>query len=136
MTYWLVKQEPEAYSFAQFEKDGVTAWTGVRNYQARINLNAMKVGDTVFYYHSVKEKQVVGTAEVVREAYPDTTAEEEGWVCVDLKAGRRLDPPYTLAEVKVHKVLKELALVKQSRLSVMPVPAAAAKLFLARVVKG
>ena len=135
MKYWLVKQEPEAYSFAQFQKDGVTAWTGVRNYQARINLNAMKTGDTVFYYHSVKDKQVVGTAEVVREAYPDTTADEDGWVCVDLKAGKKLDPPYTLAEVKEHATLKELALVKQSRLSVMPVPAPAAKLFLARVEK-
>ncbi|HSI84180.1 MAG TPA: EVE domain-containing protein [Candidatus Methylacidiphilales bacterium] len=133
MNYWLVKQEPEAYSFAKFQKDGTTAWTGVRNYQARINLNAMKVGDTVFYYHSVTGKAVVGTAEVSRTAYPDTTADEEGWVCVDLKAGIPLDPPYTLAEIKEHETLKDLALVKQSRLSVMPVPAEAAKLFLKRV---
>lgn len=120
MNYWLVKQEPEAYSWSDFVKDGRTAWTGVRNFQARNNLRAMKKGDLVFYYHSVSEKQVVGLARVVKEAYPDATAEEGDWSCVDLAPVKALKKSVTLEEIKTDKVLKQIPLVKQSRLSVTP----------------
>jgi predicted RNA-binding protein with PUA-like domain len=130
MNYWLVKSEPDAYAWATFVKDGKTAWTGVRNFAARLNLRAMKAGDTVFYYHSNEGKEVVGVARVVKEAYPDATAEEGDWSCVDLKPVKGLAKPVTLAEIKADAVLKEMALVKQSRLSVMPVTAAQAKQLL------
>ena len=120
MNYWLVKQEPEAYSWDAFVKDGRTAWTGVRNFQARNNLRAMKRGDLVLYYHSVSDKQVVGLARVDKEAYPDKTAEEGDWSCVDLVPVKRLKVPVTLDAIKGDKVLKEMALVRQSRLSVTP----------------
>ncbi|HEY9510067.1 MAG TPA: EVE domain-containing protein [Verrucomicrobiae bacterium] len=120
MNHWLVKQEPEAYSWSDFVKDGRTAWTGVRNFQARNNLRAMKKGDLVFYYHSVSEKQVVGLARVVKEAYPDSTAEEGDWSCVDLAPVKALKKPVTLEQIKTDKVLKNIPLVKHSRLSVTP----------------
>jgi len=121
MNYWLVKSEPETYSWSQFLKDGRTAWTGVRNYAARLNLRAMKSGDRVFFYHSGEEKSVVGLGRVAKEFYPDATAEEGDWSCVDLAAEKALARPVTLAEIKADKVLKEMVLVKQSRLSVSPV---------------
>src|SRR5204863_8595925 len=94
--YWLVKQEPEAYSWATFLKERRAAWTGVRNFQARNNLRAMKKGDLVFYYHSVSEKQIVGIAKVARESYPDPTATEGDWSCVDLVPAQPLNKPVTL----------------------------------------
>jgi len=125
----MVKQEPEAYSFAQFLRDKTTAWTGVRNFQARNLLKAMKKGDEVLYYHSVTEKAVVGIAAVVKTAYLDPTAgpdEKGGWVCVDLKAIRALPRPVSLHEIKAEPGLKNIPLLRQSRLSVMPLTAAEA----------
>ncbi len=124
MKHWLVKSEPESYSFTQFLKDKTTAWTGVRNYTARINLRAMTKGDEVFVYHSVSDKQIVGLATVVKTSYPDPTveADEKGeWVCVDLKAVKVFPRPVSLAEIKAHKILKDMQLIRQSRLSVAPV---------------
>lgn len=125
--FWLVKQEPEDYSWDQLVQDGRTAWTGVRNFQARNFLQEMKVGDLVLFYHSVSEKQVVGIAKVVREAYPDPTVEPDeikgGWVCVDLAPSKPLAEPVSLAAIKTDEALKDLLLVRQSRLSVMPVTA-------------
>ena len=120
MNYWLVKSEPAAYAWAQLVQDGRTAWTGVRNFQARNNLRAMKKGDHVFFYHSVSDKQVVGLARVAKEFYPDATAAEGDWLCVDLEPVKTLKTPVPLAAIKADKVLKEMPLVKQSRLSVTP----------------
>jgi len=129
MNYWLVKSEPEAYSWTQFAKEGRTAWTGVRNFQARLNLRAMRPGDLVCFYHSVTDKQVVGLARVAREAYPDPTAKEGDWACVDLEAVRPLKVPVSLEVIKADRLLKEMKLVRQSRLSVTPVtPAEFARL--------
>jgi predicted RNA-binding protein with PUA-like domain len=119
--HWLVKSEPEAYSWSQFLKDGKTAWTGVRNFAARNHLRAMKKGDLVGFYHSGEEKSVVGLARVAKEFYPDPTAEEGYWSCVDLTAAKALTKPVTLAQIKSDKVLKEMEIVRQSRLSVSPV---------------
>ena len=124
MNYWLVKSEPETYSWSTFVKDGKTAWTGVRNFAARLNLRAMKSGDRVFFYHSGEEKSVVGLAHVVKEFYPDATADEGDWSCVDLAAEKALARPVTLAEIKADKILKEMVLAKQSRRSGSPVTAA------------
>jgi predicted RNA-binding protein with PUA-like domain len=124
MNYWLVKSEPETYSWSMFVKDGKTAWTGVRNFAARLNLRAMKSGDHVFFYHSGEEKSVVGLARVAKEFYPDATADEGDWSCVDLAAEKALARPVTLAEIKADKILKEMVLAKQSRLSVSPVTTA------------
>lgn len=121
MNYWLAKSEPEAYSWTQLVKDGKTAWTGVRNFQARNNLRAMKRGDLVLFYHSVSDKQVVGLAKVNKEAYADPTAEEGDWSCVDLSPAKAFQKPVTLEQIKKDAVLKEMALVKQTRLSVTPV---------------
>jgi predicted RNA-binding protein with PUA-like domain len=121
MSYWLVKSEPEAYAWSQLVKDGVTAWTGVRNFAARLHLRAMKSGDAVFFYHSGEEKSVVGLAQVVKEAYPDPTATEGDWSCVDLAPEKALAKPVTLAAIKADKILKEMVLARQSRLSVSPV---------------
>ncbi len=126
-TYWLVKQEPDAYAWTQFVADGRTAWTGVRSFGARIHLRAMKCGDRVFYYHSNVGKEIVGLAEVAREAYPDPTAEDGDWSSVDLKPLKALKRPVTLAAMKEDPVLKEIGLIRQSRLSVMPVTPAQAK---------
>jgi len=120
MNYWLVKSEPEAYAWSQFVKAKQTAWTGVRNFQARNNLRAMKKGDLVCFYHSVTEKQVVGVAKVQREFYPDVTADEGDWSCVDLVPAKALVKPVTLEAIKADKILGDLPLVKQSRLSVTP----------------
>jgi predicted RNA-binding protein with PUA-like domain len=121
MSYWLVKSEPEAYAWSQLAKDGLTAWTGVRNFAARLHLRAMKSGDAVFFYHSGEAKSVVGLAQVVKEAYPDPTATEGDWSCVDLAPTRALAKPVTLAAIKADKILKEMVLARQSRLSVSPV---------------
>jgi predicted RNA-binding protein with PUA-like domain len=118
--YWLVKSEPEAYGWADLVRDGRTAWTGVRNYQARIHLNAMQRGDRVMFYESVTTKAVVGLAEVTKTAFPDATADEPGWVAVELKAVSPLARPVTLAQIKTEPSLAKIALLRQSRLSVMP----------------
>ncbi|OIQ97084.1 EVE domain protein [mine drainage metagenome] len=117
---WLVKQEPEAYSWEQFLRDGTTAWEGVRNFQARNHLRAMRKGDLVLFYASVTTKAVLGVAEVVREAFPDATAEEGDWSAVELKAVRTLPRPVTLEQIKAEPSLKDIGLLRQSRLSVMP----------------
>lgn len=119
--HWLVKQEPEDYSWDDLVRDGSTQWTGVRNFQARNNLRQMKVGDEVFFYHTGKEKCVVGIASVSKAAYPDPTAKEEGWIAVDIKPVKKLAKPVSLVEIKANANLSDLLLVRQSRLSVMPV---------------
>lgn len=121
MNYWLVKQEPEDYSWSTFVRDGGTAWTGVRNFQARNHLRAMKSGDLVFYYHSGEGKSIVGLARVAREFYADPTAEAGDWSAVDLIPLKPLAKPVALSQIKAGRILKEMALVKQSRLSVMPI---------------
>jgi len=121
MQYWLVKQEPEDYSWADFVKEGRSAWTGVRNYQARNNLRSMSKGDLVFYYHSGEEKQIVGIAKVDKSAYADPTATEGDWSSVDLVPVKAVIQPVTLKEMKTDRVLKEMLLVRNSRLSVVPV---------------
>jgi predicted RNA-binding protein with PUA-like domain len=118
--YWLVKQEPEAYSWNTFVKEKGTAWTGVRNFQARNNLRAMKKGDSVLFYHSVSEKRVVGLARVERESYPDPTANEGDWSAVDLGPISALTNPVSLDQIKADKILRTMPLVRQSRLSVTP----------------
>jgi predicted RNA-binding protein with PUA-like domain len=120
MNHWLVKQEPTAYAWEEFVRDGKTAWTGVRNFQARNHLRAMAPGDRVLYYHSVTGKAVVGIAEVVRAAYPDATATEGDWSCVDIKPIEALRRPVTLEEIKLEASLADIGLLRQSRLSVMP----------------
>jgi predicted RNA-binding protein with PUA-like domain len=120
MAYWLVKSEPGAWSWDDQVRDDVTAWTGVRNYQASNFLKAMKLGDRCFFYHSVNEKRIVGIVEVVREAYTDPTADDPRWVCPDLKAVCAVPTPVTLADIKADPRLAELPLIRQSRLSVMP----------------
>ena len=118
---WLVKSEPFKYSWEQFVKDKKTFWDGVRNYQARNNMQAMKIGDEVLFYHSNEGKEIVGIAKVSKEAYQDPTTTDERWVCVDLKPVKKLKNPVTLAQLKAEKKLANLALVKQGRLSVSPV---------------
>ncbi len=120
MNYWLVKQEPESYSWADFVKEGRAEWTGVRNFQARNNLRGMKKGDAVLYYHSGAEKRIVGIACVSVAPYPDPTAKEGDWVAVTLVPVKPLLKPVTLAAVKSDAAVKEIHLVKNSRLSVMP----------------
>lgn len=121
MNYWLVKSEPGAYSWDDFVKLGRDLWDGVRNYQARNNMKLMKVGDEVLFYHSVNEKQIVGIASVVKEYYQDPTTEDDRWVVVDLEPIRKLEKPVTLAQIKSDKEFEGFALIKNSRLSVMPV---------------
>jgi predicted RNA-binding protein with PUA-like domain len=123
MKYWLVKQEPTAYSWEDFVKDGKTAWTGVRNFQARNNLRSMKAGDRVLFYHSVTDKAIIGEAEVLREAFSDPTATEGNWVAVELKPIKELRRRVSLEEIKTNKKFSQLALVRSPRLSVMPVTA-------------
>ena len=117
--YWLVKQEPTAYSWDQFVADGKTDWTGVRNFQARNNLRSMKSGDQVLYYHSVNGKAVVGIAVVSREAFPDPTATSGDWSAVEIKPVRSVNPPVTLDQIKSDPALAQIPLLRQSRLSVM-----------------
>src|SRR5580658_3702869 len=120
MNYWLVKSEPDVYSWQQLVKDGQTAWTGVRNFTARNNLRAMKKGDLVFFYHSGEGKSVVGLTRVEKEFYPDPTAEEGDWSCVNVAAVKELAKPVTLAQIKADKILRETKLATQGRLSVSP----------------
>jgi len=119
--FWLVKQEPSAYSWADFVRDGTTSWTGVRNFTARNNLRAMQKGDGVLYYHSVTDKAVFGIAEVTRTAFPDPTASEGDWNAVELAAKEPLAKPITLEAIKANPKLREMALLRLSRLSVQPV---------------
>jgi predicted RNA-binding protein with PUA-like domain len=118
MNYWLIKSEPFKYSWAQFVKDGKTFWDGVRNYTARNNLRAMKKGDRVFFYHSNEGLAIVGIAEVVKEAYQDPTTTDTNWVVVDFKPIRSMKRAVTLAEIKAEESLKNMDLVRLSRLSV------------------
>ena len=119
MNYWLVKTEPETYSWDNLAKDSKTTWDGVRNFQARSNLKAMKNGDQVFIYHTGDEKAVIGIAKVVKEPYPDP--KDKDWVVVDLAAGKKLKKPVTLSQIKADKRLTNMVLVRASRLSVQPV---------------
>jgi predicted RNA-binding protein with PUA-like domain len=121
VNHWLVKSEPGAWSWDDQVRDSVTAWTGVRNYQASNFLKAMRLGDRCFFYHSVEQKRIVGVVEVVREAYPDPTAEDPRWVCVDVRAVAPVPKPVTLADIKQAPDLADIALIRQSRLSVMPI---------------
>lgn len=130
MQFWLVKQEPSKYSWQQFVEDRETYWDGVRNYQARNNLQAMKKGDRVLFYHSVVGKEIKGIARVTRESYPDPTTDDPAWVVVDLKPVKPMKVPVTLEQIKSHAKLREMALVKQSRLSVMPLTPAEFKIIL------
>jgi len=118
--FWLVKQEPSSYSWSDFVAEGQTSWTGVRNYAARNNLRRMAKNDEVFFYHSGEDKAVVGIAKVIRTAYRDSTAKEGDWSTVDLAPVKPLRRPVTLREIKSHSQLKAVQLVRQSRLSVMP----------------
>jgi predicted RNA-binding protein with PUA-like domain len=121
--YWLAKQEPDDYSWEDLARERRTAWTGVRNYAARNNLKAMKRGDEVLFYHSGEQKAVIGIARVARTAYADPTADEDGWVAVDLTPVKALTSPVTLSTIKADLSLRDIALVRQSRLSVMPLRA-------------
>lgn len=118
--HWMVKSEPAAYSWEQFVGDGGTEWTGVRNFAARLSLRAMKAGDPVLFYHSVTGKEVVGIATVVRTAFPDPTAKEGDWSAVGLRPVRALKRPVSLDAIRLDPVTRDIPLVRQSRLSVMP----------------
>ena len=123
MRHWLLKSEPSAYSWEQFLKDGRTEWSGVRNHQAAANLKAMTRGDRAFFYHSGEGKEIVGIAEIVEEAYPDPSDKEGRFVMVDVKPVEPVKAPVTLAAIKAERQLADFALVRQSRLSVVPVSA-------------
>jgi len=129
--YWLVKQEPESYSWDDFVKEDGTQWSGIRNFQARNNLRAMKKGDRVFFYHSVSEKRVVGVAVVTREHFPDPTAREGDWSAVELKPFKALQDPVGLEQIKADPELREMPLIRHTRLSTMPLTGAQAKRLLA-----
>lgn len=132
MNYWLVKTEPEAFSWERFVKEGRAVWDGVRNYQARNNLKAMKEGDQVLFYHSVKQLAVVGLARVSREAYPDLTVPDDPrWFVVELEPELAFSRPVTLSQLKSEPMLQQLLLIRQSRLSVMPVKTDEFELILA-----
>ena len=120
MKYWLLKSEPDAWSWDNQVKEGASMWDGVRNYQARNNLKEMKKNDLCFFYHSVKERSIIGIVKVVKEYYPDPTDKTERFVVVDVKAIKKLKNPVSLDQIKNNNKLKDIALVKQSRLSVMP----------------
>ena len=119
--YWLVKSEPETYAWDDLVRDQRTAWTGVRNYAARLHLRAMQPGDPVCFYHSGDARTIVGLARVTKSAFPDPTAEEPGWVAVELAAGPSFKKPVTLAQIKAIPALKSMELIRQGRLSVQPV---------------
>lgn len=121
MNYWLVKSEPEKYSWEKFNQDTRAVWDGVRNYAARNNLRTMKEGDLVFYYHSNEGKEIVGIAKVVKEFYQDPTTEDTNWVVVDLVPFESLKKPVTLAQIKAEPALKDIQLVRLGRLSVVPI---------------
>jgi predicted RNA-binding protein with PUA-like domain len=123
MNYWLVKSEPDVYSWEQLQKDGETQWTGVRNYAARLHLRGMKKGDEVFFYHSNTGLEIVGIAKVSKEAYPDPTADDDTWSAVDIKPFKSLKKPVPLSVMKTDKTLKNMPLIRIGRLSVMPITA-------------
>lgn len=120
MRHWLLKSEPDAYSWADLVRDRKGRWDGVRNYQARNNLRAMSVGDLCLFYHSVSSREVVGICQVSRTAYPDPTAESGDWSCVEVKPVRALATPVNLSTIKTDPALSQIALIRQSRLSVVP----------------
>jgi len=124
MNHWLVKSEPFKYSWEKFNEDGRTFWDGVRNYQARNNLREMKEGDLVLFYHSNEGKNVVGVAKVVKESYQDPTTDDQNWVVVDLSPVESLKNPVSLAQIKAEPSLADISLIRQGRLSVMPLKAA------------
>jgi predicted RNA-binding protein with PUA-like domain len=128
--YWLVKQEPSAYSWTDFVADGSTSWTGVRNFQARNNLRAMRKGDAVLFYHSVTDKAAIGIAEVVREAYRDPTAKEGDWSAVDVRPLKALKKPVSLEQIKTEPRLRNIPLLRNSRLSVQPLEKTAFELII------
>ena len=121
MAHWLIKSEPETYSWDQLVKDRQTRWDGIRNYAARLHLRAMKKGDELFFYHSNKGMEIVGIGAVVREAYPDPTADDGDWAAVDVKAVKKLQKAVSLEQIKKEKKLANMALVRIGRLSVQPV---------------
>ena len=121
MKYWIAKSEPYKYSWKNMLKDEITYWDGVRNYQARNNLKAMKKGDQVFFYHSNEGKEIVGVTEVLREHYQDPTTDDDRWVVVDLKVKKSLKRSISLAEIKKDPILSKMSLIKQSRLSVLEI---------------
>ena len=121
MKYWIAKSEPYKYSWENMLKDKITNWDGVRNYQARNNLKAMKKGDQVFFYHSNEGKEIVGVTEVLREHYQDPTTDDDRWVVVDLKVKKSLKRSISLAEIKKVPILSKMSLIKQSRLSVLEI---------------
>lgn len=121
MNYWLLKTEPETYSWSQLQKDGRTEWTGVRSYEARNNMKKMSAGDLVFVYHSGKEKQIVGVGKVIAFAHPDSTDDTGVWECVDIAPVEELKKTVSLTEVKYISVCHAMVLLKKSRLSVQPV---------------
>ena len=121
MNYWLLKSEPSTWSWNDQVKEGASMWDGVRNYQARNNLKKMKTGDHCFFYHSVTEKSIIGIVKVVKESYPDPTDESGKFLAVDVKAIKKFRNPVSLQEIKKIKKLSDIALIKQSRLSVMPI---------------
>ncbi len=121
MKYWLVKSEPHKYPISRLQEEGQTFWDGVRNYQARNNLQAMKEGDLCLFYHSNEGREIVGLSRVVKEAYPDPTTEEDAWVVVDLAFEEIFPRSISLAELKAHPLLSRMELIRQSRLSVLPV---------------
>ena len=120
MKYWLLKSEPDAWSWDNQVEEGTSMWDGVRNYQARNNLKEMKKNDLCFFYHSVTERSIVGIVKVIKEYYPDPTDKTGRFVVVDVKATKKLKNPVSLDQIKENSKLKDIALVKQSRLSVMP----------------
>ena len=121
MSYWLIKSEPSVYSWDHLEKEKETSWDGIRNYAARLHLRSMKKGDEVFFYHSNEGLDIVGIAKVTKEAYQDPTTDDDRWVSVGVKAFRKLKKPVTLDQIKKEKRLKDMALIRISRLSVQPV---------------
>src|SRR6187200_97521 len=121
MSYWLVKSEPDTYSWDDFVKEGQTCWSGIRNYAARLHLRNMKKGDEVLFYHSNEGTDIVGIAKVAKECYQDPTTDDDRWVAVDLKPHKKLKKPVSLATIKKDKRLSEMALVRIGRLSVQPV---------------
>ena len=130
MNFWLVKQEPSNYSWEEFVKDKETYWDGVRNYQARNNLKKMEKGDLVMFYHSIIGKEIMGIAKVSKEFYPDPTTNDTRWVVVNLKPYKAISIPVSLEDIKSHSKLNDIALIKQSRLSVMPLTKSAFKIIL------
>ena len=121
MSHWLIKSEPEVYSWDQLVKDKQTRWDGIRNYAARLHLRSMKKDDEIFFYHSNKGTEIIGIATVVKEAYPDPTSTDPAWFAIDIKAKKKLAIPVSLDQIKKEKKLSEMSLVRISRLSVQPV---------------